>query len=236
MRAQNAPEIATDFAGRQLFGLTITGECGVSRLTRGDVREHRVVAPPFVPLRRRGKEFRLATGPARVVPDHDETVGIRIGQRSNQYRVHDTKHRSIHADAKCERRDRDARECRIVSDLTQSVAHISPDHIEPGTIARRAHALLRLLDSAKVKDCQSLRLGCGGSAAPPVGGGHIGKGLHFVVQVLFGSVPTHDPAQNRCEAMQERHAPSKTLVTANETRFHRSRCCSSCRRPDAVRR
>ena len=58
----------------------------------------------------------------------------------------------------------------------------------------------------------------------------------LVVQVLLGSVPMDERAQDRRDAMQERHAPSSTLVTANETRFHRSRRCSSCRRPEAVRR
>ena len=47
-----------------------------------------------------------------------------------------------------------------------------------------------------------------------------------------GVAEIHD----RGEAMEERHAPSSTLATANETRVHRSRCCSSCFRPEAVRR
>ena len=42
-------------------------------------------------------------------------------------------------------------------------------------------------------------------------------------------------AQGR-DAVQEPHAPSRTLATATDTRFQRSRCCSSCFRPEAVRR
>src|SRR5262249_34270751 len=115
-------------------------------------------------------------------------------------------------------------------------AKVSPHIVDPGTIARGAHPLFRLLDSPKVKSSQSMRVGSVCSMAHHVRGCHLHEQLHFVVQVPFGSVPAHDPPENRCEPVQEAHAPSNTLVTANEMRFQRSRCCSSWRRPEAVRR
>ena len=63
-----------------------------------------------------------------------------------------------------------------------------------------------------------------------VGGGHVDESPQLVVQILFGSIPTRDPAHDGHKAMQKRHAPSRTLATANETRFQRARCCSSWRR------
>ena len=93
-----------------------------------------------------------------------------------------------------------------------------------------------LFDPAKIEHGQTACLGRRRPVAHLVGGGHIDKGLQLVVQVLLGAVAVKQPAHDRREAMQERHAPSNTLATANETRFHRSRCCSSCRRPEAVRR
>ena len=99
-----------------------------------------------------------------------------------------------------------------------------------------ADAFLRLFDPTEIENSQTTRVDGRHAIAHLVGSGHVDKGLHFIVQVLFDSVPMDEPAYDRREAMQERHAPSNTLATANETRFHRSRCCSSCRRPEAVRR
>ena len=65
LRAEHAPEIAGDLAGRQLFGLTVAGERRVAGLAGGDVREHRVVAPPLVPFGGVEKNFESPSGPCR---------------------------------------------------------------------------------------------------------------------------------------------------------------------------
>jgi hypothetical protein len=100
----------------------------------------------------------------------------------------------------------------------------------------QSHALLGLFYTAKVEDGLAAGIDRRHPVAHLVGGGHVDKGFQLVVQVTVSTIPMDHPPHNGCNAMQERHAPSRTLVTANETLFQRSRCCSSCRRPDAVRR
>ena len=179
---------------------------------------------------------RRDVGLAHVVPDHHETVRVGVGQRADQHRVEGAEHRGNPADAERERRDRDRRERRIASDLPQSVADVPPDRVEPGAMATGSHAFLGLFHAAQLEHGQTAGLGGRRAVADFVGGGHVDERLQLVVQILLGSVPMGDPAHDGRKAMQERHAPSRTLVTANETRFQRSRCCSSCRRPEAVRR
>ena len=117
-----------------------------------------------------------------------------------------------------------------------SMTHIPAGRVEPGAMASGPHALLRLLHTAHLEHRQAAGLGGRRAVADLVGGGHLDEGLQFIVQVGLGPVPVDDPAHHGRQAMQELHAPSSTLVTAKETRFHRSRCCSSWRRPEAVRR
>ena len=103
-------------------------------------------------------------------------------------------------------------------------------------MATISNAFLGLFQASQLERGSTAGFGRCCTVADFVGGGHVDENLQLVVQILFGSVPTRDPAHDGRKAMQERHAPSKTLVTANETRFQRSRCCSSCRLPEAVRR
>ena len=86
-----------------------------------------------------------------------------------------------------------------------------------------SNAFFRLLHAAKMEHSQSARVGGRRAVAHLVGGCHVDKGLQFVVQVLLGPVPMDQPAHDRREAMHERHAPSSTLLTANETLSQRSR-------------
>ena len=124
----------------------------------------------------------------------------------------------------------------MASELPHSVADVRHDHIEPGAMATASHVFLGLFHSSQLEQGQTTGLGGRRSVADFFGGRHVDERLQLVVQILLGSIPTRDPADDGREAVQERHAPSRTLVTANDTRFQRSRCCSSCRRPEAVRR
>ena len=103
-------------------------------------------------------------------------------------------------------------------------------------MASGPNALLRLFHTAQLEHGQTTGLGGRRAVANLVGGSHVDEGLQLVVQVALGlSAPDHPP-HDRGDAMQERHAPSRTLATANETLFQRSRWCSSWRRPEAVKR
>ena len=114
--------------------------------------------------------------------------------------------------------------------------NVAANFVEPGTMTSRPDPLLCLFNTAKLEDRQTSRLVRRHAVAHPVSSSHIDESSQFVVQIPLRSVPTKRPTQDRREAMQNCQAPSSTLVTANATRFQRSRCCSSWRRPEAVRR
>ena len=98
-----------------------------------------------------------------------------------------------------------------------------------------ANAFLHLVDAAELEQCEPPRLGRGKTIPDPVRSGHLDERTNFVVEKLFGSIPVKDPRHHRRETMKEAHAPSSTLVIANEMRSQRRLCSSSCLRPDAVR-
>ena len=236
LHAQHAPEGPCDLARGNLFGFAVARERRVARLTRREIREDGIETAPLDPFCGRGVVSRRDVGLAHRVPDHHETVRIGVGQGADQHRVEGAEHRSNPADAERERRDRDRRERRIASDLPQSIAYIPPGSVEPRAMASGPNAFLRLLHAAHLEHRQAAGLGGRRAVADLVGGGHVDERLQFIVQVGLGPLPVDDPAHHGRKAVQEHHAPSSTLVTAKETRFQRSRCCSSWRRPEAVRR
>lgn len=81
-------------------------------------------------------------------------------------------------------------------------------------MASGSNALLCLFHPAQLEHSQTASLGGRRAVADVGGGSHVDERLQFIVQIGLGPLPIDDPA--------------------NETRFHRSRCCSSCRLPEAV--
>ena len=175
-------------------------------------------------------------GLAQCVPDHYETVRIGVREWAYQHRVDGAEHRRNPADTESERRDRDSRERRIASELPQSIADVSPGHLEPCATASTSNAFLGLFQASQLERGSTAGFVNGCTVADLVGGSHVNEGFYLFVQLALGLIPPDHPSHDRSETMQERHAPSRTLATANETRFQRARCCSSCRRPEAVRR
>ena len=99
-----------------------------------------------------------------------------------------------------------------------------------------ADTFLGLFNAAELENRQAARFARRQSVAHLLGGGHVDECLELVIQALLGPVPMEQPAQDGREPMQERHAPSKTLVIAKAIRSQRCRCRSSCLRPDGVSR
>ena len=59
-----------------------------------------------------------------VLPDHQQLVRIRVGQRLHQHRMHDAEQRRRRADADRERRDRADREERCANEHTKPVLEV----------------------------------------------------------------------------------------------------------------
>ena len=103
-------------------------------------------------------------------------------------------------------------------------------------MASPQNPFLDRLDAAELEDGQPAGFRTGESVAHPVGSRHLDERLELLVHALLGARPMKQPVEDGGQAMQQCHAPSSTLVMANATRSHRSRCCSSWRRPAGVSR
>ena len=171
-----------------------------------------------------------------VVPDHHETFRVGVGEGTDQHGIDGAEHRRRPADAERERRDRDGRERGIAPDLTPAVTDIAPGRVEPSAMPAGPHVLFRLLEPPT----WSIARRRASAGVAPLRTRSAAAISTNDCSSSFSSVSAlsrrDDPAHDRRQAMQDHHAPSSTLVTAKETRLHRSRCCSSWRLPAAVRR
>ena len=98
----------------------------------------------------------------------------------------------------------------------------------------RTNDLFHALDATDLGEGEAASLGGRNTLPDPVGGGHLDERSNLVVELLLDAIPAEDPGCDRRQATKDGHAPSSTLLIANETRSQRRLCCSSCLRPDAV--
>ena len=230
-------KFAGDFAGRQFFGLAVAGERRVAGLGGRDVGEHRVAGaatratPAGVVKNFDSRPVRLMSSQIMTRRSASAYGSGRISTASTALNIAVLTPMPSASVAMAM-----AENAGIAPDLAQSVADVPPDLVEPGAATGGSDPFLRLFHPAEMHQRRAPRVGWRARLAHAVRGGHVDERLQLVGHVALGPVPMDDPAHDGRKAMQERHAPSSTLVTANEMRLHRSRCCSSCRLPEAVRR
>ena len=202
---------------------------------RADLCERSVHPAKFQVLRRREPQP-LPRADWKMRREMHQLLGMGIPDRPQDDRVDDREDRGVDADAERQRHQRHGGEHGTAPKRAKRVAQIASDLVQPGAVTSRPHALLRLFHAPEMKHrrppCVSRRR----TVAHAVGSGHVYEGVELVVQIALGASAIDHPAHDGRESMQERHAPSRTRATANDARFQRSRCCSSCRRPDAVSR
>ena len=172
----------------------------------------------------------------RIRREAHQLLRRRISERPQNHAPEDREDRRVGADAERQRQQRDGGEHGAAPKRADPVAQIAPDLVQPRAVTRRSDALLRLFHAAEMQHRGSPRLLRRGAVAHVVGRGHLHERLELVVQIALSPVSVDHPAHDGRQAIEERHAPSRTPATANETRFQRSRCCSSCFRPEVVRR
>ena len=73
-----------------------------------------------------------------------------------------------------------------------------------------SNSFLDLLQPSEFEHGEAAGLGGRGAGANLVGGRHVDERLQLVVQILLGPISMDDPAHDGPQAMQERHAPSRT--------------------------
>ena len=118
------------------------------RLGDRDVGENRVVTPPLQPFGGRGKALRDALV-AQIVPDHDETVRVRVREGTNQDGIEGAEHRRDPADAERQCCDGDGREARIAAELAQSEGDVARELLQARPAPRRASVLLHECEVAQ---------------------------------------------------------------------------------------
>ena len=183
----------------------------------------------------RVREVRRGTSLLSHLDEH-QLPRVAHRQHPEHQRIDQAEDRRVGADAQSEREHDDHREGAIPEGHPHGVAQIPSDLVEPPAMPPRTNAFFRLLHAAELQEGEAPRLVRRHAIAHLIRGGHVDERLQFVVQIALGPISRDDSAHDGGEAMQKRHAPSRTLVTATDTRSQRSRCCSSCRRPAAVSR
>jgi hypothetical protein len=72
-------------------------------------------------------------------------------------------------------------------------------------MACSSNAFLDLFQASQLEPGSTVRFSRCRTVADFVVGSHVDESLQLVVQILFGSVPTRDPADDGRQAMQQRH-------------------------------
>ena len=157
-----------------------------------------------------------------------------IGQRPQEHGVDDAKQRDVGANAQRDRADDHGGERALPGEEPERVANVASEVIEERTVAACTNPLFHRLDAPDLGECEAASLGGRNTFPDPIGGGHLDERPNLVVELLFGAIPAEDPRCDRHQATNDVHAPSSTLLIANEMRSQRRLCWSSCLRPDAV--
>jgi len=119
---------------------------------------------------------------------NDEPLGLCVRQRAQEDGIDDAEHRGVRADTQRKSDDDDGAEARIPGTHPEGIAHVSPDLVEPRSVTSRSDMFLRLFDPAKIEHGQTACLSRRRPVTHLVGGGHVDKGLQFVIQILLGPV------------------------------------------------
>ena len=157
-----------------------------------------------------------------------------IGQRPQEHGVDDAEQRDVGANAQRERADDHGGERGLPGEKPERVANVASEVIEERTVTACTNPLLHPLDAPDLGECEAASLGGRNTFPDPIGGGHLDERPNLVVELLLGAIPAEDPRCDRHQATNDLHAPSSTLLIANEMRSQRRLCWSSCLRPDAV--
>jgi hypothetical protein len=128
--------------GVNLFGMRRAAQAHLAAGPRRNRVEHGVLPLPI-------QEIAGGNAVATAVdlgPDHDDAVGLVVGQRRQQRSVDDAENRGVRADAQSQRQYRDRREARILPQEPQAKNQIAPAisqgcSLAAGTAGRTSGAL-----------------------------------------------------------------------------------------------
>ena len=197
----------------------------------------------FAPVEEVGRRHRLALPAALGValPERDEPVGRRIGERREQDGVDDRHDRRHRADAEPEDDDRGGAERRLLAQDAQRPAQVPRGGLEERQAALVAAGLAHLLDAAEVAQSRLAR------RLRRQATGAVALGLHLEVeaQLLVGLAVADGRLRQRPQPVEEAaqrrprppagHEVRSTWKTAAASRSQLSVSAASPRRPAAVR-
>ena len=137
-----------------------------------------------------------------------QVLRVRDREPSEHQRVNQAEDGGVGADAQRQRQHDDKREAWSLDAHPEGVANVSGDLVEQRSIAVGPHAFLRWFDPSEVENGQTTCVTGRRAIAHLVGGGHLEKGMDFVVQIALGAVSVDEPSQNGNNTMQDGHASS----------------------------
>ena len=190
--AEHLKEVRGHERRAELFGISFAGERDrAGRPDRAEVGAGPAAVAKVLQVGTGQRSTRVAQ--ARLVePDEDEAVGVPIGQRLEQHRVHDAEDGGVRADAERERDDDDDRQPAGAPEAAPCVAKIQQQRIEARPDAPLADVFLDLEDAAVTAE-RGHRCALGRMRAHAARQIAVGERLHrradFVVQLARRAPP-----------------------------------------------
>src|SRR2546423_7190073 len=173
--------------------------------------------------------------------DGHELVRIVIWQRAQQHAVYNTENCRGRADGQCQREDHDRGDAGISAQLSQTVAAIGENGVEPVAHAFFANLFFHLLETAKFHPRGALRFFEREAGTNIFVCQYFELRANLLVKISLDTAREEDISQETSSFHKERHAgdlydASKACAMAQEIRPHRLVSASSCFRPGLVKR
>jgi hypothetical protein len=121
----------------------------------------------------------------RVRQKIDHAIGVGVGERLEQNRIHYREDGGVGSDAEGKRGYGGNGEAGILPQLAQGKAYILPKQLQSGAGAMIPHGLLDLLHASGLHQRGAASLGGGHARSDSFIGNQIDVGAHFIVELLF---------------------------------------------------
>ena len=174
-----------------------------------------------------------------VKEDSYQTIGIAVGQRTQQHGIHDAKNGRVGSHAQSQSQNRNRGKTRILAQQSQSMTHVRTQLTPPAHAHGCPHGIFVRLDSAELNSRLSHRFLLGNAFANKVRSVALKMETHFRFHFTFKPLSLDHPLQPGKESSLKIHICSEVvpriLAINDAMRFHFSVSEWSWRRPAAVR-
>src|SRR5579863_3756686 len=168
-----------------------------------------------------------------------QTIGVTVGQRTQQHGIHDAENCRVGSDAESQSQNRNRGETWILAQQSPSMTHVRTQFTPPAHAHGCPHGIFVRLDSAELNPRLSHGFFLGKAFANQVRSAALNVETHLCFHFTFKTLSLDHPLQPGKESSQKIHICSevvrKILAINDAIRFHFSVSEWSWRHPAAVR-